>query len=100
MTALTKQDLAERLSSDYGLGKRDAKQLVEIFFETIRHALENNQEVKLSSFGNFDLKNKTPRPGRNPKTGEEIPISARRVVTFKAGQKLKQRVEAHTKPVG
>ena len=100
MTALTKQDLAERLSSDYGLNNRAAKQLVEVFFETIRQALESNHEVKLSSFGNFDLKNKTPRPGRNPKTGEEIPISARRVVTFKAGQKLKQRVEAHIKPIG
>lgn len=99
MTALTKQDLAERLCSDYGLGNRVAKQLVEVFFESIRQSLALNHEVKLSSFGNFDLKNKTQRPGRNPKTGEEIPISARRVVTFKAGQKLKQRVEAHTKPI-
>jgi integration host factor subunit alpha len=99
MTALTKQDLSERLCSDYGLSNRAAKQLVEVFFESIRQSLENNYEVKLSSFGNFDLKNKNPRPGRNPKTGEEVPISARRVVTFKAGQKLKQRVEAHNKPV-
>lgn len=99
MAALTKQDLAERLSEEFSLGKREAKQLVELFFETIRQALENNQEVKLSSFGNFDLKNKNPRPGRNPKTGEEIPITARRVVTFKAGQKLKQRVDLHNKPV-
>jgi len=68
---------------------------VEHFFEEIRKALEANDPVKLSSFGNFDLRDKTPRPGRNPKTGQEIPIAARRVVTFKPGQKLKARVESH-----
>jgi integration host factor subunit alpha len=66
---------------------------VEQFFEEIRICLENNEQVKLSGFGNFDLRDKRQRPGRNPKTGEEIPISARRVVTFKAGQKLKARVD-------
>jgi integration host factor subunit alpha len=75
------------------LNKREAKELVEQFFEEIRICLENNEQVKLSGFGNFDLRDKRQRPGRNPKTGEEIPISARRVVTFKSGQKLKARVD-------
>jgi integration host factor subunit alpha len=69
--------------------------MVEIFFEKIRLALENGEQVKLSGFGNFDLREKKQRPGRNPKTGEEIPISARRVVTFRPGQKLKAKVEAY-----
>jgi len=93
--ALTKADLAEKLYEDLGLNKREAKELVELFFEEIRHALENNEQVKLSGFGNFELRDKSQRPGRNPKTGEEIPISARRVVTFRPGQKLKARVEAY-----
>ena len=96
MGALTKQDLSEKLFEELGLNKREAKELVEIFFEEIRTALESNDDVKLSGFGNFDLRNKSERPGRNPKTGEEIPITPRRVVTFKAGQKLKQRVEAYS----
>ena len=95
MTALTKADLAEMLFDELGLNKREAKELVEGFFEEIRDALANNQQVKLSGFGNFDLRDKRSRPGRNPKTGEEIPISARRVVTFKPGQKLKARVESY-----
>lgn len=95
MSALTKADLAEMLYEDLGLNKREAKEIVELFFEEIRHALENNQQVKLSGFGNFDLRDKSTRPGRNPKTGEEIPITARRVVTFKPGQKLKARVESY-----
>lgn len=95
MSALTKADMAERLFDELGLNKREAKELVEIFFEEIRAALERNEPVKLSGFGNFDLRDKTERPGRNPKTGEEIPITARRVVTFRPGQKLKQRVEAY-----
>ncbi|MBI4695605.1 MAG: integration host factor subunit alpha [Gammaproteobacteria bacterium] len=93
--ALTKADMAERLFEDLGLNKREAKELVEAFFEEIRTSLELGQQVKLSGFGNFDLRNKNQRPGRNPKTGEEIPISARRVVTFRPGQKLKARVEAY-----
>ncbi len=93
--ALTKADMAERLFEDLGLNKREAKELVEAFFEEIRASLEVGQQVKLSGFGNFDLRNKNQRPGRNPKTGEEIPISARRVVTFRPGQKLKARVEAY-----
>ncbi|VAW83511.1 Integration host factor alpha subunit [hydrothermal vent metagenome] len=93
--ALTKADMAEKLFEDLGLNKREAKELVEMFFEEIRCALENGKQVKLSGFGNFDLREKNQRPGRNPKTGEEIPISARRVVTFRPGQKLKARVEAY-----
>ncbi len=91
--ALTKADMAERLFDELGFNKREAKELVEIFFEEIRGALERGEQVKLSGFGNFDLRDKNQRPGRNPKTGEEIPITARRVVTFRPGQKLKARVE-------
>ena len=86
--------MAERLYEELGLNKRQAKELVEMFFEEVRTALETGDQVKLSGFGNFDLRNKNERPGRNPKTGEEIPITARRVVTFRPGQKLKARVEA------
>jgi integration host factor subunit alpha len=93
--ALTKADMAEKLYEELGLNKREAKEIVEIFFEEIRTALESGNQVKLSGFGNFDLRDKNQRPGRNPKTGEEIPISARRVVTFRPGQKLKARVEAY-----
>ncbi len=93
--ALTKADMAEKLFEELGLNKREAKEIVEMFFEEIRIALEKGQQVKLSGFGNFDLRDKNERPGRNPKTGEEIPISARRVVTFRPGQKLKSRVEAY-----
>lgn len=93
--ALTKADMAEKLFNDLGLNKREAKELVEAFFEEIRNSLEFGQQVKLSGFGNFDLRDKNKRPGRNPKTGEEIPICARRVVTFRPGQKLKARVEAY-----
>ncbi len=93
--ALTKAQMAERLYEELGLNKREAKELVEQFFEEIREALEHGEQVKLSSFGNFDLRDKKERPGRNPKTGEEIPITARRVVTFRPGQKLKARVEKY-----
>ena len=83
------------LFDELGLNKREAKEFVEQFFEEVRVALENGDDVKLSGFGNFILRSKSERPGRNPKTGEEIPISARRVVTFRPGQKLKARVEAY-----
>lgn len=91
--ALTKAEVAEHLSEKVGLNKRDAKDMVELFFEEIRETLESGEQVKLSGFGNFDLREKSERPGRNPKTGEDIPISARKVVTFRPGQKLKSRVE-------
>lgn len=93
MSALTKSEMADKLFEELGLNKREAKELVEQFFEEIRICLENNEQVKLSGFGNFDLRDKRQRPGRNPKTGEAIPISARRVVTFRPGQKLKAKVE-------
>ena len=93
--ALTKAEMAEHLFEELGLNKREAKDMVEMFFEEIRQSLENGRQVKLSGLGNFDLREKKQRPGRNPKTGEEIPISARRVVTFRPGQKLKVRVEAY-----
>ncbi|MBT5098426.1 integration host factor subunit alpha [Gammaproteobacteria bacterium] len=93
--ALTKADMAESLFEEIGLNKREAKELVEAFFEEVRLALEEGEEVKLSGFGNFVLRDKNQRPGRNPKTGEEIPITARRVVTFRPGQKLKSRVEEY-----
>ena len=95
MEALTKAGMAEKLFDELGLNKREAKEIVELFFEEIRLSLETNEQVKLSGFGNFDLRDKNERPGRNPKTGEEIPICARRVVTFRPGQKLKARVEAY-----
>jgi integration host factor subunit alpha len=98
MNALTKAEMAEKLYEELGLNKREAKEIVELFFEEVRSSLESNEQVKLSGFGNFDLRDKSQRPGRNPKTGEEIPISARRVVTFRPGQKLKSRVEAYAGP--
>lgn len=94
--ALTKAEIAEYLFEKVGLNKVDAKDLVEDFFEEVRETLETGEQVKLSGFGNFELREKKSRPGRNPKTGEDIPISARRVVTFRPGQKLKARVEVGT----
>ncbi len=94
---LTKANLAERLFDDLGLNKREAKEMVELFFEEIKSSLENGKQVKLSGFGNFDLRDKSERPGRNPKTGEDIPVSARRVVTFRPGQKLKALIEGYAR---
>lgn len=90
---LTKAELSEMLFDQVGLNKREAKDMVERFFKEIRESLERGESVKLSGFGNFQLRDKPQRPGRNPKTGEEIPISARRVVTFHASQKLKSQIE-------
>ena len=90
---LTKAELAEMLFDQVGLNKRESKDMVEAFFDVIREALEQGDSVKLSGFGNFQLRDKPQRPGRNPKTGEIIPIAARRVVTFHASQKLKSLVE-------
>ena len=93
--SLTKADIANRLFDEVGLNKREAKEFVDAYFEEIRAALESGENVKLSGFGNFQLRQKNQRPGRNQKTGEEIPISARRVVTFRPGQKLRARVDAY-----
>ena len=93
--ALTKAEMADRLFEEVGLNKREAKDFVDMFFDTLRSALEQGRQVKLSGFGNFDLRRKNERPGRNPKTGQEIPITARTGVTFRPGQKLKERVEEY-----
>ena len=90
---VTKADLADQLFKKVGLNQREAKDMVEAFFEEIRAALERGDGVKLAGFGNFQLRDKPQRPGRNPKTGEEAPISARRVVTFHASNKLKLSIE-------
>ena len=97
LPTLTKAELAELLFEQVGLNKREAKDMVETFFDEIRNALERGESVKLSGFGNFQLRDKPQRPGRNPKTGEEIPITARRVVTFHASQKLKGMVDNSTR---
>ena len=93
---LTKADLAKQLDEQIGLTNREAKEIVELFFQYISDALVRGQQVKISGFGNFTLHDKKERPGRNPRTGEEVPVSARRVVTFHCGQKLKSRVEKYT----
>lgn len=93
MSALTKAEMTEKITNELGITKRDAKELVDLFFSEIKDCLADNEQVKISGFGNFDLRDKSERPGRNPKTGEEIPITARRVVTFKAGQKFKTKVD-------
>ena len=90
---LTKADLAELLFDRLGLNKREAKDMVEAYFEIIHDTLVNGGDVKLSGFGNFSIRRKAPRPGRNPRTGEPIPIKARDVVTFHASLKLKAIVQ-------
>ena len=92
---LTRAAMAESLFNELGLNKREARELVDLYFEELIATLAAGEQVRLSGFGNFDLRDKNERPGRNPKTGEEIPITARRVVTFRPGQKLKARVEAY-----
>lgn len=95
--AVTKQDIAESLMEKCALDKRTAKQFVDMFFEEIRATLVKGQDVRLSGFGNFLLRDKKTRPGRNPKTGEDAMISARRVVVFKAGPKWRERVQQNMK---
>ena len=90
--ALTKAEMAEALFNQLGLNKREARELVDLFFEEVRHALSNGEQVKLSGFGNFDLRDKNQRPGRNPKTGEEVPILPRRVLVFRASNVLKSLI--------
>ena len=93
--ALTKEDMAESLFNELGLNKREARELVDLYFHQLVACLAVGEPVKLSGFGNFDLRDKNERPGRNPRTGEKVLITARRVVTFSPGQKLKARVEAY-----
>ena len=89
---ITKSDLVNHLHENMGLNKVESKEIVEAFFEEIKKSLANDEEVKISGFGNFNILNKNERPGRNPKTGEPALISARKVVTFKAGQKLRKKL--------
>ena len=91
---ITKADIVEYLHTQLGLNKSESKKLIEDFFNEIKDSLARNEEVKLSGFGNFELLNKKSRPGRNPKTGEEVIISARRVVTFRAGNKLRKKIDS------
>ncbi len=95
---LTKADLAELLFDRLGLNKRESKDMVEAFFELVDASLVQGEDVKLSGFGNFNIRRKAPRPGRNPRTGEAIPIKARHVVTFHASHKLKSIVQGDTPP--
>ena len=92
---ITKDSLVEMVHNEIGLNKREAKDLIESFFEEIKKSLEDGNDIKLSGFGNFNLRDKAPRPGRNPKTGDEVTISSRRVVTFKSGLKLKSKLEGY-----
>jgi len=95
---LTKAELSELLFERLGLNKRESKDMVEAFFEIVNEALVTGDDVKLSGFGNFTIRRKAPRPGRNPRTGEAIPIAARNVVTFHASQKLKALVQGDVSP--
>ena len=96
---ITKADLANTLFYELGLNKREAKEFVELFFEKIRQALESGETVKLSGFGGFSVREKNSRPGRNPKTGEAVPVCARKVVTYRASQKVKDQVGANTNDI-
>ncbi|WP_394756952.1 integration host factor subunit alpha [Rhodoferax sp.] len=93
MPALTKAQLAELLFEKIGLNKRESKDMVDAFFDLVADSLVQGGDVKISGFGNFQIRTKAPRPGRNPRTGETIPIQARRVVTFHAGYKLKEQIQ-------
>ena len=92
---ITKNSLVNLLHDEVGLNKREAKEFIETFFEVIKLELENGNDVKISGFGNFNLRDKAARPGRNPKTGEDVTISERRVVTYKSGLKLRSKLEAY-----
>ena len=94
---LTKAEIAQNLADTFGFNKRESKELVEQFYDEISEVLVSGEQIKLSGFGNFELRDKAPRPGRNPRTGEDVPISARRVVTFKPGQKLRAQIDNHGK---
>ena len=96
--ALTKADMAESLFDKLGLNKKEARELVDLYFHQLVACLALGEQVKLSGFGNFDLRDKKERPGRNPRTGEKIPVPARRVVIFRPGQKLRARVEGYAGP--
>ncbi len=94
--SLTKAGMVAGLFNEMGLNKKEARELVDLFFQELEASLAAREQIKLSGFGNFDLRDKKERPGRNPKTGEKVPIPARRVVTFRPGQKLRARVEGYS----
>jgi integration host factor subunit alpha len=94
--ALTKALLAEMLFEQIGLNKRESKDMIDAFYDLVINSLVDGDDVKITGFGNFQIRTKAPRPGRNPRTGESIPIEARRVVTFHASQKLKELIQEHT----
>ncbi len=96
--SLTKADMAASLFNEIGLNKKEAHELVDLFFQDLEASLAGGEQIRLGGFGNFYLRDKSARPGRNPKTGEEVPIPARRVVTFRPGQKLRARVEGYAGP--
>jgi len=96
--SLTKAVMATSLFNAIGLNKGEARELVDLFFQELEASLAKAEPIKLSGFGNFDLRDKKERPGRNPKTGKTVPIPARRVVTFRAGNKLRARVRAMLEP--
>jgi integration host factor subunit alpha len=91
--ALTKAQLADMLFDQIGLNKRESKDMIDAFFDLIAKSVVDGQDVKISGFGNFQIRTKAPRPGRNPRTGEPIPIESRRVVTFHASHKLKEQIQ-------
>lgn len=92
--ALTKADLADMLFEQIGLNKREARDLIDAFFDLIAQTLTEGQDIKLTGFGTFQIRSKAARPGRNPRTGEEVPIKERRIVTFHASNKLKEQIAA------
>mgnify|MGYP000552962549 FL=1 len=96
--ALTKAQLADLLFEQIGLNKRESKDMIDAFFDLIAQSLVSGTDVKISSFGNFQIRTKAPRPGRNPRTGESIPIEARRAVTFHASHKLKEQIQGDSNP--
>lgn len=95
--ALTKAEISQTLTDSFGFNKRESKEVVEQFFGEMSSVLVKGEQIKLSGFGNFELRDKASRPGRNPRTGEDVPISARRVVTFKPGQKLRAKIDNYGK---
>jgi len=92
-SAVTKAQLADLLFEQLGLNKRESKDMIDAFFDLIAARLVDGSDVKISGFGNFQIRTKAPRPGRNPRTGEAIAIDARRVVTFHASHKLKDQIQ-------
>ncbi len=92
---MTKADIIEGVYEKVGFSKKESAEIVELGFDTLKETLERGDKIKISGFGNFQIRTKAPRPGRNPRTGEAIPIKARRVVTFHASHKLKEQIQGH-----